>query len=228
MSEFKLSAKQENLFIRILLIIFFVFIFLIILRYFLGVKALKESQQNLEAFKKILNQSAQPTLTAPIARTTDPRLGSAASANMIVVFSDFQCPYCADLMGTLTQLIAKYPDKILLIWKDFVNQDHPEAENAAIAARCAQLQGKFWEYHGYLYANQADLGKDLYPQIAGKIGLDENKFNQCYNNQETLPLVNDEFQEGQALGLDGTPYLFVNGKGISGAVNLETLEKLIK
>lgn len=228
MSDFKLTSKQENLFIRILLIIFFVFIFLIILRYFLGVKALKESRQNLEAFKKILTQTVQPTISEPIARTTDPRLGSSKADNIIIVFSDFQCPYCADLMGELNQLMAKYPDKILLIWKDFVNQAHPEATNAAVAARCAALQDKFWEYHAYLYANQDKLGSDLYKQVAVTIGLDENKFNQCVQNQEALPLVEDEFQEGQALGLDGTPYLFVNGERFSGAVTLEQLEKMIK
>jgi protein-disulfide isomerase len=145
-----------------------------------------------------------------------------------VVFSDFQCPYCADAMGALNGLMAKYPDKVLLIWKDFVNQAHPQATNAAIAARCAQLQNKFWEYHAYLYANQEKLDGELYSQVAITIGLDENKFNQCYHNQETLPLVEDEFQEGQALGLDGTPYLYVNGTPVSGAVTLEQLEKMIK
>lgn len=228
MSDFRLTQKQENLFIKILLAIFFVFVFLIILRYFLGVKVLRDSEKQIEALKKILTEQQQPTLEAPIVRTTDPRLGSAKAENIIVVFSDFQCPYCADMMGALNQLITKYPSKILLIWKDFAIPQHPQAKNAAIAARCAQVQDKFWEYHSYLYANQDKLKSDLYKQIASQIGLDENKFNQCYNNQETLPLVEDEFQEGLALKIDATPYLFVNGERVSGAVDFQDLEKMIK
>lgn len=228
MPDYKLPSKKENLCIKILLVVLFAFVFLIILRYALGLKTLKDSEARLESLKRIFIESQEPTLKEPIINSSDPRLGNLQAENTIVIFSDFQCPYSAQIIQTLTGLLEKYPNKILIIWKDFPNPLHPQATSAALAARCAQSQGKFWEYHDYLYANQEKLGAELYQQIAAQLGLDASKFNQCLNNQETLPLVEVCYQEGIALNLDATPYLFINGQRLSGAVGLEDLEKMIQ
>ena len=226
--NYKLSTKKENLFIKILLIVLFAFVFLIILRYILGVKTLKDSEAYLQSLRKIISQDEQLILEEPVLKTTDPRIGNLQAENIIVIFSDFQCSYSAQVIPTLNELLTKYQNEILIVWKDFSNPSHAQAKPAAVAARCAQVQGKFWEYHDYLYANQGKLDKNLYKQIAGQIGLNLALFNQCYDNQETLPLVENSFQEGIALKIDGTPYLFVNGQRFSGAVSLEDLEKVIQ
>ena len=220
--------KKIDLYIKILLFVFLLFAALIIARYVLSRQSLKESQEKIAALQKLFTQAEQPTLDKPILKTTDPRIGTASAKNTVIVFSDFQCPHCADLAQTLSQFLAKYRDKILLIWKDFPNPVFPQAKSAAVAARCAQLEDKFWEYHDFLYANQESLGKTVYQEIAKQLGLNIDAFNQCLENQETLPLVEDDFQEGQALKIDGTPYLFINGQRVSGAVTLEELEKIIK
>ncbi len=228
MSDFKLSPKQENLLINIFFGLFGLFIFLIVLRYVLSAKTLKQNEAYLDSLAKNLQTSQEPVLQTPILNSSDPRLGQATAANTIVVYSDFQCPYCAEIMATLAQVLKQHQDQVMVIWKDFPNPVHPQAKSAALAARCAQLQGKFWEYHDYLFSNQEKLGDDLYQEIAGKLALNVNVFSQCLVNQATLPLVEAGFNEAVALELDATPYLFINGQRISGQASLADLEKMLQ
>jgi len=104
MSEFNLSSKKENLAIKILLIVLLVFVALIMARYFLGIKVLKDSERYIESLAKFLSQASQPTLQEPVFKVTDPRLGDLEAEHLIVVYSDFQCPYCADSFEALMQL----------------------------------------------------------------------------------------------------------------------------
>ena len=223
-----MSSKKENLAIKILLIVLLVFVALIMARYFLGIKVLKDSERYIESLAKFLSQASQPTLQEPVFKVTDPRLGDLEAEHLIVVYSDFQCPYCADSFEALMQLVNKYKNQVGLVWKDLANPLHPQARPAAVAARCAQVQAKFWDYGAYLYANQENLGHDLYLTIAESLNLDLAEFNQCLDNQETLPLVEDGYNEGLALKIEATPYLFIDSQRVSGAVSFEELEKVVK
>jgi len=211
--------------IKILLLILLVFTGLLIYRYFSGLSVMKKGEVYLQSLRNVLSQGAQ-VLSQPTINLTDPKLG-VSDKNLVVLFGDFQCPYCAEVFNNLTSLAAKNPESFLLIWKDLVNPLHPQAKSAALAARCAQNQNKFWDYGAYLFANQQSLGADLYKELAKNLNLLTGEFNQCLDDQLTLPLVDSGYAEGQALKIDATPYLFINGQRISGSIGLGGLSDLL-
>jgi protein-disulfide isomerase len=101
----------------------------------------------------------------------------------IVEFADFQCPYCGVAEATLKQVLEKYKGKVQFGFRDFpLREIHPQAQSAAEASRCAGDQGKFWEYHDVLFANQGDLNQNAYAEHARKIGLDVAKFQACLDS----------------------------------------------
>jgi protein-disulfide isomerase len=101
---------------------------------------------------------------------SSPTIGSTSNKILLVEFSDFQCPYCSKSQEILKQFMAKHKDKVTLVFKNFpLTQVHPEALPAARAAWAAQQQGKFWEYHDELFANQAKLSNNFYLDTAKKL-----------------------------------------------------------
>ncbi|GEM_PF-499467 len=150
----------------------------------------------------------------------DPVLGNADAPVTIVEFSDYQCPFCSKFFTeTEGQLRKDYVEtgKVKLVYRDFPLEFHPEAEPAALAADCANEQGKFWEYHDLLFTNQAELSDANYKKWAADLGLDTQKFNKCYKNLQYLDEVKKDLADGQKYGVSGTPAFFINGKMISGA-----------
>ncbi len=129
----------------------------------------------------------------------------------------------------LKKILQTYPDKVRLVWKDFpflppLNLTWLAHE----AARCAEKQNQFWEYHDLLFANQGDLTEEKLAQFAQVLKLDETQFNQCLSTGLTKPLVQRGFEEGQALGVDGAPFFFVNGEKWMGEMTSEKIGELIK
>jgi protein-disulfide isomerase len=171
-------------------------------------------------------------LDAPRATITiepdDPALGAANAPVTIVEFSDFQCPFCQRVAPTLKKLRETYGDKIRIVWKDFpLTSIHPQAFKAAEAAQCAREQGKFWEYHDRLFANQQALQLDALKQYAAQLGLDAAKFNACVDMATYAERVQAQMQVGANLGVNSTPAVFVNGRLLSGAQPYETFAQVI-
>lgn len=170
----------------------------------------------------------QADLTEPTVTIADPSLGPKNAPVTLVNFGDYQCRSCADLEISLKAIHAEYPQEVRIVWKDMPNPTaHQEALNAALAARCAGEQKKFWEYHEMLMANQSTLGQELYTEIASTLDLRSGAFSRCFEQQETLPLVQRTFDEGSGLGLTATPTLYVNGERYTGAITTSDLRRLI-
>src|SRR6201993_2863356 len=147
----------------------------------------------------------------------------------IVEFSDFQCPYCKQSESTLHDLLAKYNGQVKLAYLDFpLREIHPQAQGAAEAARCAGEQGKFWEYHDLLFADQGGLDKPGLTTKAEKLQLDQKQFDACIGNEKYKVQIQQDSQEGRGAGVSGTPGFFINGVFISGAQPEATFDKLIK
>lgn len=141
-----------------------------------------------------------------------PVKGNVDAPIAIVVFDDFQCPYCARLAPVLKQVQANNPQTVKLVFKQFPLNMHQFARPAALAAAAAGKQGKFWEMHDLLFANYNKLSEQEIIGFAGQLGLDLEKFNQDRNGQELQVALQQDLQQGQQLGIRGTPAVFVNGR----------------
>jgi protein-disulfide isomerase len=145
----------------------------------------------------------------------------------VVVYSDFECPYCANHHETIKQIIAKYGNKVRVVWKNFPLSFHANAEPAANAAECAGEQGKFWEYADKLYANQENFGATLWAKLAGELKLNTSKFNSCVSAKTYQSKIDADLNEGIDNAVEGTPATFINGELISGALPLANFVQII-
>jgi predicted DsbA family dithiol-disulfide isomerase len=145
----------------------------------------------------------------------------------IVEFSDFECPYCGGVEDTLRQLESQYPTQIRLAYRDFPLDFHPSAEPSAEASRCALAQGKYWQYHDLLFANQQHLESSDLLKLAVRLDLDLKIFHACISRKTYKADVQHDVDEGKKLGITGTPAFFINGILVSGAIPLEEFARLI-
>ena len=150
----------------------------------------------------------------------------------IIEFSDFQCPFCGRFFSdALPQIERNYvaTGKVKFVYKDFpLDSIHPQATPAALAARCAGDQEKFWEFHDKIFANQQSLGSAAYGLWAGQLGLDAEEFDGCMASQKHLSAVRADFAEGQRVGVSGTPAFLINGQLISGAQPYAVFQQAIE
>lgn len=178
-----------------------------------------------------LRNTSQQTLkiTEPTITYINPTKGAKEAVLTIIEFGDFQCDYCKTIQPAIEAALRTYPNDVRLVWKDLPNPSaHTEAIPAAIAAHCADRQGKFWEYHDALYARQSLLSSDSYNQIAQELKLDTNRFTACLSKQDTLPIIEKDAAEGRALGILATPTLLIGSQKLVGAVEVNELIQLIK
>jgi protein-disulfide isomerase len=155
--------------------------------------------------------------------------GNPKAKVMIVEFSDFQCPYCGQVEGTLKSVLAKHEGVVALAFRDYpLSQIHPMALGAAEAARCAGEQGKFWEYHDLLFGDQGNLDRNGLIAKAAKLQLDAKQFETCISSEKYKAAIQQDNQEGVRAGVSGTPGFFINGVFLNGAQPESTFEKTIQ
>ncbi|HVO21816.1 MAG TPA: thioredoxin domain-containing protein [Anaeromyxobacter sp.] len=159
--------------------------------------------------------------------TQGPAKGPKDAPIILVEFSDFQCPYCIRAEKTVVDLLAAYPGKIRLVYRDFPLPIHPLAPKAAEASQCAQDQGKYWEMHDKLFAVDGKLEVDNLKKYAREVGLDGDKFDKCLDSGDKAKVVAEHHKAGEDVGVTGTPAFFVNGRLISGAQPLDEFKKLV-
>ncbi len=145
----------------------------------------------------------------------------------IVMFSDFECPFCAASRPTIERLFEKYPGMIRLVYRHFPLPGHVQALPAAEAAECARDQGRFWEMHDALFDNQHDLNETSYLAFAAAIGLDLEQFEACLTDHQHEGRILEDVAQGESYGISGTPVFFVNGRPIPGAADLIRFERVI-
>jgi protein-disulfide isomerase len=154
--------------------------------------------------------------------------GDANAPVTIVEFSDFQCPFCKQAESTVQAVLAKYGSRVKLAFMDFpLREIHPRAQAAAEAARCAGEEGKFWEYHDVLYADQSKLDAPSLVASARGLGMNEKAFQSCLDSGKFKAKIEADLAEGQTVGVSGTPGFFINGVFLSGAQPQAEFEKII-
>jgi len=158
---------------------------------------------------------------------TGPAHGPANAPVTIVEFSDFQCPYCSRLIPTLEQVKQKYGDKIRIVFRQYPLPMHPNAQKAAEASLCANEQGKFWEMHDAMFKNQQELAVDNLKSKAAALGLKAEEFNTCLDSGKFAAQIQSDVKDGSAVGVSGTPAMFINGRFVNGAVPIEQISSII-
>jgi len=155
-----------------------------------------------------------------------PRLGSEKAPVQVIEFADYECPYCQKVNEDLARLREQFGNQVSVVYKDYPLPMHPLAARAAEAARCASLQGKFWEFHDSLFESKRLQVSDLKEQ-ARTLKLDSARFDQCLDSSEQAAAVKKDVMEGQRLGLTGTPSFFINGHFMSGAIGYMKLRETV-
>lgn len=146
---------------------------------------------------------------------------------VIIEYSDFECPFCERHHPTMLQIMEEYGDKVAWVYRHFPLSFHPEAEPSALASECASEQGKFWEYADALFENQDKLSSTYYSTLAGELGLNQGKFDDCLESKKYQAVVDAQTASGSAAGVSGTPATFINGQLVSGAVPFASLKTII-
>ena len=180
----------------------------------------------IEEVKKLAasRPSARPTppsaQNVKVSIDNDPIKGDTKAPVTIVEFSDFQCPFCKRFYDqVLPSLDKEYisTGKVRLVFRDYPLEFHKNALPAAIAANCAQEQGKYWEVHNFLFEHPDKLDTTSMLSSAEELNLNRDKFEKCVNDNTKEAEINKDIQDGQLYGVRGTPSFFIgktdDGKG---------------
>jgi protein-disulfide isomerase len=178
--------------------------------------------------KVVVNLKPPPVLRVEVSVEGAPVKGPAQAPVTIVEFSDFHCPFCRRVLPTLAQIESQYGEKVRLVFRDFpIENLHPGASQAHEAARCANEQGKFWAYHDKLFASPPKSSPEVFKGLAKEVGLDMTGFENCFDSGKYQAAIKKDIEEGNRVGVTGTPAFFINGRIISGAQPLDAFARLI-
>ncbi len=169
-------------------------------------------------------------------------LGEANAPVIIDVFEDFQCPACQYFTESIEplviqNLVANGKARYVFHNYPFIDgngaKNGGESDQAANASMCANAQGKFWEMHAILYANwkgenQGNFSNDRLKAMAQNIGLDTNTFNTCFDANQYQAQIQAGFDKGAAMGVQGTPSVFVNGKAVGQPGKIATYDEIMQ
>jgi protein-disulfide isomerase len=189
----------------------------------------QQKQQQQAAFRQMTNNSQVLIGNSPI---TD-----AAQKVVLIEFSDFQCPYCRKMSSNLKEFVSNHQGEVALVYKHLpLIQIHEQALPAAQVGWAAQQQGKFWQFHDQLFAQQNKLGEDLYLSIAKELDLNLEQFNRDRKSDAANKAIQKDVEIAQKLGIQGTPFLAIYDRSVqnskvkvfSGAMPFSDLEDALK
>jgi protein-disulfide isomerase len=181
-----------------------------------------KKEQNIE----VLLPPYEPPKVA--VEATGPSKGPADAPVTIVEFSDYECPFCVRAEPTVKEILAAYPGKIRLVFRDYPLPMHAKAPKAAEAAHCAGDQGKYWEMHDKLFTQGAKLEVADLKATAREIqGVDGAKFDKCLDSGEKSKVMEMHRKAGEEAGVNGTPAFFINGRMLSGAQPADAFKAII-
>lgn len=163
----------------------------------------------------------------PVGVDDDPFEGNAEAKVTIIQFAEYQCPYCGRARESIQQVMKAYEGKVRFVFRDFPLSFHERAIPAAVAANCADKQGKYWPYHDLLMANQRALEDADLERAATQVGLNLSDWNACRQDPAMKAEVEKDMADGAAAGVSGTPAFFINGIFLSGAQPFEKFKTII-
>jgi protein-disulfide isomerase len=204
--------------------------------YLAGQIARERSDERYAQWIEELKDAAHLTVSLPYPevprvdvalRETDPSHGPREATVTVVMFGEYQCLFCRRAMPALERLTREHPD-VRVVFKDFPISGHESARSAAVAARCAGQQGRYWEMGHLLMRNQDRLSDTDLRTYAGEVGLDLSSWDACVADGIWLERVDENVRDGRVAGVDVTPTFFVNGRMVAGSVAWARLEGLVQ
>jgi protein-disulfide isomerase len=168
-----------------------------------------------------------PKLALPVSPHEHIR-GTADAPVTLIEYADFQCSYCAMANPIIDKICKQLTDDLQFVYRHFpLSGLNPHAEHAAEIAEAAGAQGKFWEMHEVLYANQRALDDASLIEYAARIGLSRTEIGRTLAQHFYQDAVSEDFISGVPSGVTGTPTFFVNGLRHDGSYDYETLMSVI-
>lgn len=195
--------------------------------------AIVEALERYEQEKQDAQRAKQSALLGQLFPVPDQIIGQSpvlgkAGDGLLVVFSDFQCPYCGEAQRSLNNLQSGQGKRLRLVYKHFpLTQIHPQALPAARAAWAAGRQGKFWEFHDALFSNQDKLGEELYQQIAKDLGLNLEGFTRDRKGEAALQAISQDLALAERLALQGTPTFLLQRGASLNVISLDELQSTV-
>ena len=209
----------------------------------LAEKLMKDGVKRADVYGEILKREAGKEVAMPGAggRPTPPKptgpvdiklgrapvYGNKAAPVKMIVFSDFECPFCGRVNPTIEQVKKEYGSKVAVAFKHFPLGFHKNAKPAAIASLAAHRQGKFWEMHDKLFENQRQLQRADFISYAKDLGLNVSQFEKDLDDPKLAQWVDADMAEGSKVGVRGTPATFINGRMVSGAQPYDAFKRVI-
>lgn len=184
------------------------------------------------AYMQTLRSHAKMKVTlnpprAQVSLENTPVRGNANAQVTFIEYADYECPVCQQIQPDLNKLEAEYKGRIAFAYKDVPLPMHPRAQKAAEAAHCAGVQNKYWEYHDLLLTTK-ELAVPQLKASARQLKLDGTAFDQCLDSGAQSGLVKAQLGEAQALGIEGTPSFFLNGRFYAGALPFDRLKQAVE
>jgi len=157
------------------------------------------------------------------------RLGPSSALVTVVEFSDFQCPYCAQVAERLSKTREKYGGQMAILFRHYpITARHPHALGAALSSECAAGQGRFEEFHDVLFMKQDSIGIIGWADLAKRSGIANlQAFERCTRDSLHADRVDRDIAAGNRLGLTGTPTLLINGQMLRGAPSQSVLDSMV-
>jgi predicted DsbA family dithiol-disulfide isomerase len=168
-----------------------------------------------------------PAIPGVVTDDVSPAKGAAKAAVTIVEFSDFECPFCAQVQDTLRQIMERYGGEVRLVFKHLPSEGHRHSLAAARAAYCAGEQDRFWQFHDALFATR-NLSPELFDEIGARLGLGREKFAACLRGEQSRTAVVKDIELARRYRIDSTPSFFINGKLVKGALAFADFQNLIE
>ncbi len=157
----------------------------------------------------------------------DPIIGSKDAKLTVIEFGCYMCPYTKKAEPIVKEVIDYYKGKVNFQFKTFTIPKHTLSYKSALAANCAQEEGKYLEYHKLLFEMQESITNESFEEIAKKTGLNVEKFNKCLKAEKYKNKVNDDTLMGISAGVEGTPTFFINKREIVGPKPFRTFKTII-
>jgi protein-disulfide isomerase len=174
------------------------------------------------------NQPLAVALQATLAKGDAPSFGPADAKVTMVEFSDFQCPYCSKAAQVTQKIKDKYSKQVHFVFRQFPLSFHDKAHGAAEAGMAAHAQGKFWQMHDLMFANQGALDRESLEKYAKQAGLNLATFKKAMDSKQYLAAVDADVKLGGDAAVNGTPSLFLNGARVQDPSNFDAVSGMIE